>query len=157
MKKQGRRDSFLGTGTFLVLLSCLMWWTGCFKESKGFVLPPGNIEQGKQEFVTLNCNHCHSLDDIPWTGSAPDPDLKLGGEISTMKMYGELVTSIINPSHKISRQAMTEQKLSTPEGVSKMESNCYNEIMTVQQLVDITAYLQSKYKLVLPTQTYPYY
>jgi hypothetical protein len=53
------------------------------------------------------------------------------------------VTSIINPSHEISRPYPREQGA---EGdVSKMEN--FNDRMSVTQLIDLTAFLQSKYKL----------
>ena len=32
----------------------------------------------------------------------------------------------------------------------------YNEIMTVQELVDIGTFLQSEYRLVMPQNPYPY-
>jgi hypothetical protein len=53
------------------------------------------------------------------------------------------VTSIVNPSHEISRRYPREQ---VAEGdVSKMEN--FNERMTVAQLIDLTAFLQSRYEV----------
>ncbi len=67
----------------------------------------------------------------------------LGGEVSHIETHGELVTSIINPSHEISRRYPRDQ---VADGdVSKMKA--INERMTVAQLIDLTAFLQSKYKL----------
>ncbi len=131
----------------------------CQNQSRGFVLPDGDIQKGKALFVSLQCTDCHSMDNIAWTGSKTenDPEVKLGGKVTSLKMYGELVTSVINPSHKISPKFLAEQQMTMPEGSSKMETRHYNEMMTVQQLVDLVAYLQSEYKLVKPTVPYPYY
>ncbi len=144
---------------FAVALLSLLF-ISCQNQSKGFVLPEGDIAQGKQAFVELNCNNCHSIQDIAWTGdaSAEDPNTPLGGPTSTLKTYGELVTSIINPSHKISAKYAQEFAISNPDGSSKMErfGFNYNYAMSVQELVDVVTFLQSEYKLVVPKNTYPY-
>ena len=113
---------------------------------------------GKQAFQNLNCDNCHHIGDIKWTGNADinDPDIQLGGAVSSIKTYGELVTSVINPSHKISQAAMNDQELTLPDGSSKMERYSYNYVMTVQELVDIVTFLQSEYSVVTPRKTYPY-
>ena len=78
----------------------------------------------------------------------------LGGQRASHMTYGELVTSIINPSHKFIRGHSREavQK----EGVSKMP--LYNDVMTVSQLINLVTFLQQQYE-VLPYQTtyYPYF
>ena len=75
-----------------------------------------------------------------------------------MKTYGELVTSIINPSHKVSAKYAQEFSVTNPDGSSKMErfGFNYNYAMSVQELVDVVTFLQSEYKLVVPRNTYPY-
>jgi sulfur-oxidizing protein SoxX len=143
----------------LLILSGSVLVMSCQKESRGFVLPEGNIAAGKQMFSAMNCTDCHSVGDISWAGPGENdyPEVKLGGDVTSLKTYGELVTSVINPSHKISQKnLLTDQQLTTPAGMSKMSTRTYNEIMTVQQLVDIVAFLQSEYKLVMPTNPYPY-
>jgi sulfur-oxidizing protein SoxX len=147
-------------GLFVLgLLFGILVLTACQRESRGFVLPVGNINTGKQLFVSMNCNDCHSIGDVARStegerGGAPL--IQLGGEVTTLKAYGELVTSVINPSHKISQRHQTDQQLTSPEGASKMEARCYNDVMTVQELIDIVAFLQSEYELIVPTNTYPY-
>ena len=144
--------------TITLVLASLMILPSCQRESRGFVLPDGDAVQGKQVFVELNCSRCHSISDIQWTGSErySDPYIKLGGEVSTIKTYGELVTSVINPSHKISRQSLNAEKTTLADGISKMEMYRYNEIMTVQELVDVVTFLQSEYKVVGPDNPYTY-
>jgi len=144
---------------FLGLLFMSMLFMACQRESRGFVLPAGDINSGKQLFVSMYCNDCHSIGDITRSAegeSGGAPLIQLGGEVTALKAYGELVTSVINPSHKISQRNQASQELTDPEGASKMEARCYNDVMSVQELIDIVAFLQSEYKLVIPTNTYPY-
>jgi hypothetical protein len=125
---------------------------GCNSESIGFALPEGDIALGKQSFVQLSCNQCHSVSDIVWKGdpNTGDVHVKLGGDVSNIKTYGELVTSVINPSHKIAK--VHAQETTTPEGKSKMR--LYNEVMTVQDLIDIVSFLKSEYAVTPPPFTY---
>jgi sulfur-oxidizing protein SoxX len=64
-----------------------------------------------------------------------------------VKTYADLVTSIINPSHKLSRGF--DNNTVTTEGESQMRS--YNEYMTVEELTDIVTFLESKYEIWVPT------
>ncbi|MCK0147270.1 c-type cytochrome [Arenibacter sp. F26102] len=128
--------------------------SSCNEQARGFALPEGDIEQGKVTYKRFACNECHSISGIEWKGESDSLQIHLGGEVSTRKSYGELVTSVINPSHKIAREY--KQKGVTEEGLSKMKN--YNEIMTVQELIDLVAFLQTEYKFSIPSMQYhPYY
>ena len=72
------------------------------KSSSGFRLPDGDAAAGRQAFTDLHCNACHDVkgQDIKFEGTRKIT-VVLGGDVSRVKTYGELVTSIINPSHKI--------------------------------------------------------
>ena len=124
----------------------------CSQEGRGFALPKGDVEAGKTSFASLRCNDCHSIGDIKWIGNENDPHVKLGGEVSKIKTYGELVTSVINPSHKIGK---ANKEYTQGTGESMMMN--YNEIITVQELIDIVTFLQSKYEIVVSDQYYPHY
>jgi hypothetical protein len=63
----------------------------------------------------------------------------IGGTSSNLPSDGYLVSAIINPSHFIKEQVGIESTL--PSGESRMSN--FNHVLTVQQLVDIVAYLQS--------------
>ena len=124
---------------------------------RGFSLPEGNIEKGRTTFIELECNACHSIGDIKRVASREGPDIKvmLGGQVASLKTYGDLVTSVINPSHKTSWR-YSKQDIATEEGELKMV--VYNEIMTVQQLVDLVTFLESNYEIVPVRRTsYPRY
>jgi hypothetical protein len=130
---------------FWALLSCNI-------EGAGFALPPGDLENGKMDFVGLACNQCHSVADLEWEGvDGQDVHFRLGGEVTKVKTYGELVTAVINPSHRIARNFRRENELTN--GQSPMPN--YNTVMTVQELVDIVTFLEKEYKLVPPPTEYP--
>jgi len=114
---------------------------------RGFSLPEGNADRGRATFVELECHSCHSIGDIERiaVSEAPDIHIKLGGQSTVIKTYGDLVTSVINPSHKII-QRYSKQNVVTGEGESKMVA--YNDVMTVQELVDLVTYLESHYEIV---------
>ena len=111
---------------------------------KGFTLPKGDSEVGKTAFVELNCHHCHTVagTDLPLVDDR-EMNVRLGGEVSRISTYGELVTSIINPSHRLAKGPAADEV--SDQGVSLMKN--YNDVLTVQQLIDLTAFLQSRYVL----------
>jgi sulfur-oxidizing protein SoxX len=113
---------------------------------KGFSLPEGNASNGKVTFVKLGCNTCHSIADIEQLPSDNKqfPRVKLGGPTHSIKTYGELVTSIINPSHKILRH-YNQGIVKSEDGSSKMQ--IYNDVMTVTQLVDLVTFLEENYEV----------
>ncbi|WP_430965296.1 hypothetical protein [Spongiimicrobium sp. 2-473A-2-J] len=128
--------------------------SSCNEQARGFALPAGNIEEGKATYTSLACNTCHSIPGVEWTGGSDSLKIQLGGEVSAQKSYGYLVTSIINPSHKIARSY--KQKNPDHGGLSKMKN--YNEVMTVQELIDLVTFLQSEYDVIVPPTHYnPYY
>ncbi len=133
----------------VVLLITQVLLSGC-GQGRGFALPEGNIKAGESAFTIYNCNDCHSIGAIQFTGSGDDLHIPLGGETTKLKTYGELVTSVINPSHKVAKgyQGAVD---------SGNEMRKYNDIMTVQELVDIVTFLQSEYHFVEPETHYPYY
>ena len=138
--------------SLLVGFFCLVVFVGCNPEGRGFALPPGDLETGKATFVDFNCNSCHSIADIEFDGSPEYLNVPLGGEVTRIKSYGELVTSIINPSHKI---ADKHKSIGAEGDSSKME--IYNEVLTVQELIDLVTFLRSEYNVSPPPTTYPPY
>ena len=106
-------------------------------------LPEGDPAQGKTEFVMLGCAGCHSVvgADLPEAAEAGPVRVLLGSQTRRNMSYGQLVTSIVNPSHRLSpryrKDAVSE------EGQSLMVS--YNDVMTITQLSDLVAFLQEHY------------
>ena len=140
----------IATYLFIFFIFFALLLSGCQSQSKGFALPEGSAEDGKVTFMRLDCDACHSVSDIARNGIPDEPDVPLGGEVSKAKTYGDLVTSIINPSHKISKSYIPKVKDS--EGNSRMM--IYNQFMTVQELVDLVTFLQEEYDVVTPPNDY---
>lgn len=115
------------------------------KSGKGFTLPEGNAEAGKTHYIYFQCNACHQIEGIDQqTGEGREPySVTLGGEVTRIQTYGELVTSIINPSHRLAKGYPVDTI--SVNGKSKMRN--YNDVMTVTELTELIAFVQSKYKL----------
>jgi len=121
---------------------------GCDADSqaaRGFSLPKGDPGAGKLVYTQLQCNNCHSLPSVPQDSEriAGSPSVTLGGEVSSVQTYGQLVSSIINPSHRIAKGYPLAEV--TENGQSRMRN--YNEVMTVKELIDLVSYLQPQYQL----------
>lgn len=124
---------------------------------KGFSLPEGNVLGGKEAFVYMHCHECHTVagEDLPALVRSEPPFVELGGRVSRVKTYGELVTSIINPSHKLAAGYPLDVITSDGDGQSKMPN--YNGYLTVQELIDIVAFLQPHYDVFVPQYEYRIY
>jgi sulfur-oxidizing protein SoxX len=132
----------------IAFLPCLVSLAACSPESPlGFRLPDGDAPAGRQAFVDLRCYACHEVPGVPIEDIERIIHVELGGKTTHVKTYGELVTSIINPSHKI---APPYRESAVLEGQSLMSYAYLNEAMTVQQLVDLVAFLQPTYQVVPP-------
>ena len=123
------------------------------RSGRGLRLPDGDLESGALAFTQLGCPECHALRGEPAALGSERPNVivKLGGEVSQIETHGQLITSIINPSHEISRRHRYSRKPDGQPSATKMKD--INERMTVAQLIDLTTFLQSKYKIRLPMTT----
>ncbi|MDX1409305.1 MAG: c-type cytochrome [Saprospiraceae bacterium] len=145
--------NLLGAGLLGALAVVGTIGSGCNNKVHGFVLPEGEALLGEMVFIDMHCNQCHSIADIDWAGSEENGDVhvKLGGEVTRIKSYGQLLTSVVHPSHKI---ASGYKDIGVNRfGQSKMKN--YNDIMSVQQLIDLVTYLQDQYEL--KTTSHKYY
>ncbi len=142
---------------FVLVIGLTVLMTGCTPEpesGRGFTLPAGDAAEGKATFIKHNCQRCHTVAGVTRPETGNQMDVSLGGEVSRISTYGELVTSVINPSHKLARGLPQEDV--ADDGESKMQN--YNDVLTVTELIDLVAFLQSKYTLRPWEQTpYPLY
>lgn len=96
-------------------------------------LPVGDAEAGRQAFVELRCYSCHAVqgdEEMPDTTSANlGPEI---GEPQAADTRDEVANSIISPSHEL-------PPLET--GLMSHMGN-YREAMTVQQLIDLVAFVK---------------
>lgn len=130
----------VGTLFWLGLVACLGCEVGP-RSGRGLRLPDGDLERGATAFRELGCETCHDVVGmaVPEGIARAETIVKLGGEVTRVETYGELVTSIIHPSHDVQRRYRVEDGKESP-------MPAVNERMTVAQLVDLTAFLQSTYE-----------
>lgn len=137
---------------FSPLFSLLLVLASCEfgpNTGRGFSLPEGSVDAGRTTFVELECNSCHSVGDIERIAGHENVDMTitLGGPVTAVKTYGDLMTSVINPSYKVS--PLHGMQANIAKGGESPMSVDY-EVMTVQQLVDLVTYLESNYELTPP-------
>lgn len=130
------------------------------KMAEGFRLPVGDEEDGEFAFVQLKCNACHSVVgvDLPKADYAPEGiHFVLGGEVRKVKTYGELVTAIIKPQHVVSEAYLATLEKEKREKTKLTPMPNFNNTMTVQQLIDLVAFLHDQYQKTDPQyDEYPY-
>ena len=144
--------------TLALLAACIAVVSGCDRDpmsERGFRLPDGDSVAGREAFLYMQCNQCHTIvgEDLPEIPFADPPYVELGGPVTKVKTYGELVTAIINPSHKLADGY--PEDLVSEEGESNMY--VYNGYMTVQELIDIVMFLQPHYNVLVPAFHYRVY
>jgi len=128
--------------------------TGCSgrHSASAFHLPrDGDIERGKAAFVALGCNSCHEVSGVDLSRPTVQPPVPvvLGGTVDARLSDAYLVTSIIYPSYELA--PYPKDQISSG-GQSRMPH--YEDRMTVRQLTDIVAFLQSRYLVPRMPETY---
>ena len=150
MKKLGRCIRFAAIIAFTSSLA------GCGGEarqqSRGFHLPEGDVEAGKETFVEMQCHRCHTVEGVvlPDNDIRSLPKINLGGEISQVKSYGELVASIISPQHVVSPKYLAILSDEEKKGEVESPMPVFNDEMNVRQLINLVAFLHSRYRLIEP-------
>lgn len=111
--------------------------------------PLGNVQRGREAFIALECHACHRVQDVQLTTEvAPASfNVALGGHTKRIETYGDIITAIVNPSHRLARSYRTEVGRGEP---SPMAARFLNDVMTTQQLVDIAAFLHTEYDYIPP-------
>jgi len=134
----------------LTMLLIIIGLSGCEQSATGFSLPAGDAMKGEQVFLSMQCLSCHEVEGYERPEGTEDKlSVSLGGKVQSLKTYAELVTSIINPSHRLAKgYDVSEVQV---EGKSVMP--VFNDVLTVTQLVDLITFLEAKYELDPYTQT----
>lgn len=143
-------------------LACTVFLGACrtypdYASEFRFPILRGDVMRGQQSFVEMGCHMCHTVDGVqlPDNTNLRPVTVMLGGDLIFAKTYGDLVTSIINPDHVISEQWLDQLPRQTRREVDS--SPMYvNPDMKVTELIDIVAFLNSRYRL-LPGYTEYYY
>lgn len=143
---------------FFLLGFLIIGSAGCARTADspaGFRLPDGDAANGRRLFVEFQCNECHSVagEKFPAALAAGEPYVELGGAVTKVKTYAELVTGIINPSHRLAEGYAKDQVFDDDQ--SKM--TVYNDYMTVSELTDLVMFLQPHYRVIVPGYKYRVY
>lgn len=108
----------------------------------GLMLRGGDPSEGRQAFLDLKCTVCHRV-----TGETdfPEPVGDLQGPVLDATLgsrpEGYVATAIIAPSHSISINVSDEVKAEMSGVLSPMAD--YSGVMTVRQMLDLMAYLET--------------
>jgi hypothetical protein len=143
----------------LVALCALICVSACDQDDRrqrATYLPEGDAAKGELYFVSLGCISCHSVigAELPDPVEAGPVRVLLGSRTGRRMSYGQLVTSIVNPSHRLSARYRKDEI--SQQGESLMTS--YSDVLTVTQLTDLVAFLQAHYlKAERPGYNYPVY
>lgn len=137
---------------YLLITVCCLLMSGCdtgADSPRGFSLPEGSAEKGQVVFTDQRCTDCHSVKDLELGEPSADRELNivLGGQTPNVKTYADIVTSIINPSHRVHPRHRAD---GTDENGDSIMTN-YNDVLTVTELIDLVAFLQPQYEFM------PYY
>ena len=104
-----------------------------------FEMPAGDPAAGKTAFIQANCNTCHS---VPGTDI---PQVQGGGKAPPLtpayaKLPAAYLAESIANSHKVIGGDVEQYR-----GTQKVESQMrdYNSLITVQQMIDMVAFLKS--------------
>lgn len=159
----GTRQGGLSVSIMLILAMIVVLTAGCEDRrtsGQGLYLPQGDVPAGRQAFVDLQCHRCHTVagEELPaMKYVTPVIDYRLGGEVVQAHSYGELVTSIINPTHVVSEKYQRELRQIAEKNALISPMPEINDNMTVSQLIDLVAFLDSRYQEVIPSYAgYPY-
>ena len=145
--------------TGLVGLWVLLCISACSPERHtqgGVFLPQGDALQGEAHFVSLGCVNCHVVvgAELPEPAADSPIRVRLGSRTGRTLTYGQLVTSIVNPSHRLATRYRKDEV--SEQGQSLMVN--LNDVITVAQLTDLVAFLQAHYeKAERPGYKYPVY
>lgn len=102
-----------------------------------FTLPKGDPAKGREVFTKLECFKCHEVKGQTFPGMREAASV--GPELSGMAAHHDaefFAEAIMNPG-----AVVDEPQWRGPDGTSKMPS--FNESITVQELVDLVAFLKS--------------
>lgn len=112
-----------------------------------FTLPPGNPRAGRQVFADFECFKCHEVtgEDFPAPkaeqGDVGSPLSGMGGMHPAEYFAEAMIDPNASVVWRIKHHKSENKGYLGPDGTSKMPS--YNDTMTIQQLIDLVAYMKS--------------
>ncbi len=135
---------FIQTTLLILSIVLLCACSEVEKPVKGFILPPGDAVVGKAAFVEIGCPKCHTVAGTDITQPPSEQfHIELGKDDRRVRHYGDLLTSVVNPDHKVS-PAYRVQNESKDEFSSPMPK--FANEMTVAEMINIVEFLHGAYE-----------
>lgn len=132
----------------IVLAVTLPVLAGCISSSTfAFPVERGDVAAGRQAFIEHRCQRCHTVagETLPPPPGMSFPMLQLGAPPTEIRSYADLTTSIVNPNHALSERYRQQLQQTGVPPDSPMPAQSL-DTMTVRQLINIVAFLNSKYE-----------
>lgn len=139
---------------FFVFILCVLFLAGC---QEGMTIPDGDAAAGRHAFEGFLCYTCHRVsgDEFPAPTAEPPVPVVLGKGSNLDRPY--LFESILAPSHRFAKPRQSEISADPGMPISKAEyknikegtksrMGDFREVMTVKELLDLVAYLESLQK-----------
>ena len=99
-----------------------------------FFLPIGDVAAGREAFIELRCHYCHTVTgDAQMPGRVGDREGPAIGSRQEEQGRDTVAMSIVSPSHQMPPLMRESQ---SPMGD-------YRQAMTVQQLIDVVAFVSA--------------
>ena len=131
----------------IVLAVTLPVLAGCISSSTfAFPVQQGDVAAGRQAFIEHGCQRCHTVagETLPPPPGMSFPMLQLGAPPTKIQSYADLTTSILNPNHALSERYRQQLQQTGVPPNSPMPAQSLDTV-TVRQLINIVAFLNSKY------------
>ncbi len=131
------------------VLFFMLFWAACsvgwanrddeMEPAEYFFIPKGDPQSGRKAFEELKCTACHQTADQ--AGKNMPIAAKRGPVLGPQQAAyptGWIANSVVSPSHTI---ALNSDGQADEGHLSRMGD--FSEIMTVRQMIDLVAYIQS--------------
>jgi len=117
-------------------------------EPGGFRFPGGEVDDGREAFIALNCLQCHTVakTELPDPKSQRRIELNLAGQVRFVKRYEDLVIAITNPRHVVTEQYRAILTGAEASGGIEPVMPDLTKDMSARQLMDLTAFLDAAYR-----------
>jgi mono/diheme cytochrome c family protein len=113
-------------------------------EDTTVTLPAGDPAEGREAFQILRCTACHEVaGEAGFQAPVSDSRGPVLDAAMARRPASYVATAIVSPSHSMSTSISDELKARLSEGGTLSPMGDFSRAMTVRQLIDVVAYLQS--------------
>ena len=142
----------MSRGVTLLVVLAMSLASACSRSSaerKPGATPQGDVERGRQAFVTLQCHTCHEVRGVNLPPPSTVPAVALGGRTLLPPSRGQLMEDIRLPSSHFAQGYPVNQIMDGDQ--SRMPD--YSKVLTNTQIADLVTFLRAQYSLGIPSPT----